>query len=160
MDVAPGSLLREDRRRDRSPERKDRTLEDRKRDRDAREEREDRPPRREHNHEKKSSQERLGGGDRRERDRDYKRRKSPTSPAYRDRRHSPPLHRSPGYKRFRRHDEFEGGRRGAAVEETGRLTTGFLGDGRYLLLHLLALSASDFSDALLRSYKRMMKQKT
>jgi hypothetical protein len=70
------------------------------------------------------------------------------------------LHRSPGYKRFRRHDEFEGGRRGAAVEETGRLTTGFLGDGRYLLLHLLALSASDFSDALLRSYKRMMKQKT
>ncbi|CAM6030890.1 unnamed protein product [Sphagnum balticum] len=130
MDVAPGPLLREDRRRDRSAERKDRTLEDRKRDREAREEREDRPPRREHNHEKKSSQERLGGGDRRERDRDYKRRKSPTSPAYRDRRHSPPLHRSPGYKRFRRHDEFEGGRRGAAVEETGRRTTGFLGDGR------------------------------
>ncbi|CAM6034641.1 unnamed protein product [Sphagnum compactum] len=130
MDVAPGPLLREDRRRDRSAERKDRNLEDRKRGRESREEREDRPPRREHNHEKKSSQERLGGGDRRERDRDYKRRKSPTSPAYRDRRHSPPLHRSPGYKRFRRHDEFEGGRRGAAVEETGRLTTGFLGDGR------------------------------
>ncbi|CAK9262239.1 unnamed protein product [Sphagnum jensenii] len=129
MDVAPGPLLREDRRRDRSAERKDRTLEDRKRDREAREEREDRPPRREHNHEKKSIQERLGGGDRRQRDRDYKRRKSPTSPAYRDRRHSPPLHRSPGYKRFRRHDEFEGGRRGGAVEETGRLTTGFLGDG-------------------------------
>ncbi|CAK9864738.1 unnamed protein product [Sphagnum jensenii] len=130
MDVAPGPLLREDRRRDRSAEQKDRTLEDRKRDREAREEREDRPPRREHNHEKKSIQERLGGGDRRQRDRDYKRRKSPTSPAYRDRRHSPPLHRSPGYKRFRRHDEFEGGRRGGAVEETGRLTTGFLGDGR------------------------------
>ncbi|CAK9204840.1 unnamed protein product [Sphagnum troendelagicum] len=130
MDVAPGPLLREDRRRDRSAEQKDRTLEDRKRDREAREEREDRPPRREHNHEKKSIQERLGGGDRRQRDRDYKRRKSPTSPAYRDRRHSPPLHRSPGYKRFRRHDEIEGGRRGGAVEETGRLTTGFLGDGR------------------------------
>ncbi|CAK9208111.1 unnamed protein product [Sphagnum troendelagicum] len=144
MDVPPGPLLREDRRRDRSAERKDRTLEDRRqRDRETREEREDRPPRREYNNERKTSQERLGGGggggggERRERERDHKRRKSPTPPAYRDRRHSPPLRRSPGYnKRSRRDDEFEGGgRRGVAAagavagEDNGRLT-GFLGEGR------------------------------
>lgn len=129
VDVPPEPVVREEARRDRS---KERGSEDRRRDREARErrdDREERAPRRDYTHERRSSQERMGGagGDRRERDRDYKRRKSVTPPAYRDRRHSPSFRRSPPYKR-RRDDDFEGGRRGGSPgEEAGR---GFSSDRR------------------------------
>ncbi|KAF8403501.1 hypothetical protein HHK36_011605 [Tetracentron sinense] len=75
----------------------------RKRDRDSRERDIDRPPNR------------RGGGDYHDRnrspppkDRDYKRRGSPSPPPYRDRRHSPPP-----FKRSRRDDGGYDGRRGS-----------------------------------------------
>lgn len=98
-DVPPEPAVKEESRRDRS---RDRGSEDRRRDRDRRDDREERGRR---------------DGDRRDRDRDYKRRKSGTPPAggsYRDRRHSP-RRSSPPYKR-RRDDDFDG-RRGSPGDD-------------------------------------------
>ncbi|KAG6548390.1 hypothetical protein Mapa_010169 [Marchantia paleacea] len=146
LDTPPESLPGNDRRRDRSADRKEKVAtDDRRRDREPRErreerpagERDDRPPRREH-HERRAGQEGGTVAERRERDREYKRRKSPSPPPFhRDRRHSPPMRRSPPYKRSRRDDEIDGARRGSpprvipgAGDDIGR-ASGFSGDRRY-----------------------------
>ncbi|KAI5073112.1 hypothetical protein GOP47_0011125 [Adiantum capillus-veneris] len=115
MDMPPEPpLLREDKRRDR----KERPVDDRsnRRDRDPRDRREDddRVSRRDY-FDRRSDDERPGSAVGRDRDRDYKRRRTPSlspPPLYRDRR-SPPLRRSPSYKRSRRDDDYDGARRGS-----------------------------------------------
>eukprot|EP00250_Pteridium_aquilinum_P005592 c15664_g1_i1 orf=644-2995(-) len=125
MDMPPEPpLLRDDKRRDRIPDRKERSVDDRRRDRDPRDRREDgnerdeRLSRRDH-FERRSDDERPGSALARDRDRDYKRRRTPSlspPPLYghreRDRRPSP-LRRSPSYKRSRREDDYDAGRRGS-----------------------------------------------
>lgn len=114
MDMPPEPpLLRDDKRRDR----KERSVDDRgRRDRDPRDRREDddRLSRRDY-FDRRSDDERPGSAVGRDRDRDYKRRRTPSlspPPLYRDRR-SPPMRRSPSYKRSRRDDDYDGGRRGS-----------------------------------------------
>lgn len=154
VDTLPEPLLREDRRRDRSADRKDRVAEDRRRDREPRErrdekvafrdERDDRPPRRDQHERRTSAEDRLGPSnalERRDRERENKRRKSPSPPPFghrdRERRFSPPLRRTPPYKRSRRDEEYDTGRKGTTPhgnllsggEDLGR-ATGFAGDRR------------------------------
>ncbi|CAM6082620.1 unnamed protein product [Calypogeia fissa] len=148
VDALPEPLPKEDRRRDRSTDRKDRVTEDGRRDREPRErrdDREDRPPRRDQHERRPRIEERLGPGnavERRDRDRENKRRKSPSPPPFghrdRDRRFSPPLRRTPPYKRSRRDEDHDAGRKGnsprgnllSSGDDLGR-ATGFAGDRRY-----------------------------
>lgn len=123
LDMPPEPpLLRDDKRRDRVPDRKERSVDDRRRDRDPRDrrdevnERDERLSRRDH-FDRRSDDERPGSAMTRDRDRDYKRRRTPSlSPpplyGHRERRLSP-MRRSPSYKRSRREDDFDGGRRGS-----------------------------------------------
>lgn len=125
LDMPPEPpILRDDKRRDRVPDRKERSADDRRRDRDPRDrrdegnERDDRLARRDH-FDRRSDDERPGSALTRDRDRDYKRRRTPSlSPpplyGHRDReRRLSPLRRSPSYKRSRREDDYNGGRRGS-----------------------------------------------
>ncbi|XP_058099599.1 serrate RNA effector molecule [Magnolia sinica] len=121
MDMPLESL---DRRRERQPDRRDRTDEEspppppRRRDRDSRERRDERderlPNRRAEYHDRARSPGPVGSS--RDRERDYKRRLSPSPPPYphRDRRHSPPRRSPPPpFKRSRRDDGGYENRRGS-----------------------------------------------
>eukprot|EP00268_Persea_americana_P022973 TRINITY_DN22710_c0_g1_i3.p1 TRINITY_DN22710_c0_g1~~TRINITY_DN22710_c0_g1_i3.p1 ORF type:complete len:725 (-),score=142.98 TRINITY_DN22710_c0_g1_i3:425-2599(-) len=108
-----------DRRRERPPERRDKSPDDlppppppRRRDRDSRERRDERDDRRYHDRNRSPG----AVGSSRDRERDYKRRFSPSPPPFRDRvRHSPPRRMSPPppFKRSRRDDGGYDNRRGS-----------------------------------------------
>lgn len=108
-----------DRRRERPPERREKSPDDlppppppRRRERDSRERRDERDDRRYHDRNRSPG----AVGSSRDRERDYKRRLSPSPPPYRDRgRHSSPRRLSPPppFKRSRRDDGGYDNRRGS-----------------------------------------------
>lgn len=127
MDIPPKTIGWEENRQGRQ---KDRGTQGKKRERDVierRSEKEERTLRRNHIHERRSSQERLRVGDRKQREREYKRCKNTSPPPLnKDHRHSPPSRWSPPYKR-RREIVFESSCRRSFGDEGGR---GFTNDTR------------------------------